>query len=569
MLVVLALSACAPAARSRAGAAARSRAAPPVPAQHGPAATAASQRVLALTIDDLPFVGGVAAGDDLEAATGRILAAVRGVPATGFVACGRAPERLAILRRWRDEGVELGNHTTSHRAIDDVSIDHWMADARACGDAVASATGKAPTRFRFPFLRTGATPALRDDAARRIAALGWTAAPVTIDTSDWVLDVAYVAALGHGDRARAAEIREALVAHVAEASGRYDAIARARLGHAVPQVLLLHANALLADALPAVLSRLRADGWSFATLADVLAEPVYRAPDRYSGPIGLSWLYRATTADAASDWAWDAGRARAMAERFGVAREGLSADRGLAIDRDLRARLLGTRAIVVTHERPAAANSLVVELDDGALLVASSPMTEAATDRLLDWLGARFGPRRIVAVETHFHWDGAAGSNALRRRGAEVWASETTASLARDRQGAMRVELVEAAGDPVLAAELRDTRIAEPTATFRDRQTLRFGADEVELLFPGAAHSPDNVVVWFARDRILFGGCMIRGGDSLGYLGDADVPSWAAALDRLDRFDPAFVVPGHGDRFDPGLVAATRALVREALRQAR
>jgi len=519
---------------------------------------------MAVTIDDLPFVGGFGPGDDLEAATGRLLAALAGTPATAFVACGRARDRLAVLRRWQAAGVELGNHTTSHRALDDESLDTWIADARACATAITTETGTAPTRFRFPFLQTGTTVARRDEAARRLVELGWTTAPVTIDTSDWLLATAYAPALARGDASRAAALRDALVAHAVEASRHFDAVARARLGRPVPHVLLLHANALTADALPEVLRALRADGWTFAPLGEVLADPVYRAADDYAGPIGMSWLYRLAPADEAA-WSWDSGRTRAMADRFGVADGGLPADRAVRIDRDLRARRLGARAIVVTHERPAAANTLVVELDDGTLLIASSPMTEAATERLLDWLEARFGRRRIVAVETHFHWDGAAGSGALRRRGAELWASEATARLAREHEEAMRSSLLDMVDDPALAAEVRATHLAAPTATFRDRQTLRFGADEVELFFPGPAHSPDNVVVWIARERLLFGGCFIRGGDSLGYLGDADVPAWGAALDQLRRYDPRLVVPGHGDQFGPDRIAATRALVGRAL----
>jgi hypothetical protein len=37
------------------------------------------------------------------------------------------------------------------------------------------------------------------------------------------------------------------------------------------------------------------------------------------------------------------------------------------------------------------------------------------------------------------------------------------------------------------------------------------------VFFPGAAHSADNVVVYFPKKRLLFGGCMIKPKE-LGYL---------------------------------------------------
>ena len=87
----------------------------------------------------------------------------------------------------------------------------------------------------------------------------------------------------------------------------------------------------------------------------------------------------------------------------------------------------------------------------------------------------------------------------------------------------------------------------------------------VEVFYPGAAHAPDNIVVWLPAAQILVGGCMVKAADakSLGYIGDADLVSWPDALDRVTgRYGPAkIVVPGHGDIADVGLIKHTKALL--------
>ena len=72
----------------------------------------------------------------------------------------------------------------------------------------------------------------------------------------------------------------------------YEAQAEALLDTPLPQVLLLHANRLNADALPELLSRVNAEGWRFVPLDAALSHPAYQRPDRYRGRFGPSWIHR-------------------------------------------------------------------------------------------------------------------------------------------------------------------------------------------------------------------------------------------------------------------------------------
>ena len=63
-------------------------------------------------------------------------------------------------------------------------------------------------------------------------------------------------------------------------------------GRPVPHILLLHMNFVNSIVLDELLGKCAADGWSFTTLDEVLADPLYSMEDPYVGPKGLSLLDR-------------------------------------------------------------------------------------------------------------------------------------------------------------------------------------------------------------------------------------------------------------------------------------
>ncbi|MCA9607868.1 MAG: polysaccharide deacetylase family protein [Myxococcales bacterium] len=331
---------------------------------------------MAVTLDDLPFVGDLAPGDTPEAAVGRILAALDGVPATGFFTCHGAGGREAAWQAWMASPIDLGNHTQSHRSIDDFAdVAAWRRDVVACQERIEESAGDRPVRwFRYPFLRTGRERERRDAGFAVLDELGLTRAPVTVDVSDWALVHAYAPE-------RDPEVAAAYVAHVRRAARRYRELATARGSADAPQILLIHANALAADHLGALLEGLREDGFRFVSLEEALAHPIFAEEDRYVGPVGMSWLYRI---DGRSDaWAWDAAQLHAMQVRFRGAAERPRFD----LDEDVAVERLDARTWRVTDGD--AEGRLTVGPDDALAYDASVPTA------LADWAAARFGPDRL------------------------------------------------------------------------------------------------------------------------------------------------------------------------------
>jgi peptidoglycan/xylan/chitin deacetylase (PgdA/CDA1 family) len=99
--------------------------------------TLAVTRELAVTVDDLPVSPADQKPGVLEEITSRLLAgfARHEVPAIGFVNENKLfsdgepdPRRVALLERWLDAGLELGNHGYSHLDLHRVALDEFQDD---------------------------------------------------------------------------------------------------------------------------------------------------------------------------------------------------------------------------------------------------------------------------------------------------------------------------------------------------------------------------------------------------------------------------------------------------------
>lgn len=264
------------------------------------AQTETSDRSVAVTFDDLPFAGtdlGVA-----EVATDALLVALatRDVPASGFVntaALDRAggETRAALLEAWLDAGHRLENHSRSHPHYNGAEQAVYLADVAEGHDRLAAFLEpwrQAVRWYRAPFNEVGETAEKRRALLDLLASQRVALAPFTVEHSDWMFDAVYRRALDASDHALAARVRTAYVAQLDRALAFAEATSRETFGREIPQVLLLHANRLNADAMPAMLDRMAARGYRFVTLDEASADPAYDTPNAYEGKWGISWLHR-------------------------------------------------------------------------------------------------------------------------------------------------------------------------------------------------------------------------------------------------------------------------------------
>lgn len=260
-------------------------------------------RTVALTFDDLPFAG----TDRLEVAqvaTDALLVALAAAqaPAAGFVVTGyldgsadEAAARTALVEAWLRAGHRLENHSHSHLHHNTTETAAYLADVAEGHRRLQHLAGTRQDSvrwYRAPYNEVG------DTAAKRAALLGWLEdhdarlAPFTVEHADWLFDAVYTRALEAGDHGLAARVRTAYIAQLDTAFAFAEELARDTFGREIPQVLLLHANRINADALPAMLDRLQARGYAFVPMDEAVADPAYATPNRYEGKWGISWLHR-------------------------------------------------------------------------------------------------------------------------------------------------------------------------------------------------------------------------------------------------------------------------------------
>jgi glyoxylase-like metal-dependent hydrolase (beta-lactamase superfamily II) len=217
-----------------------------------------------------------------------------------------------------------------------------------------------------------------------------------------------------------------------------------------------------------------------------------------------------------------------------------------AVGPDVSVRRLSDRVWVHTTSHQLAngrripSNGLIVGADDHVVLV-DTAWGVAETRAVLDWSERTLGRPVTRAVLTHGHEDRIAGLQALRERGIElVYAAAATLG----EQTRPEDVLLKEAGAQIPVA------------------------DGVVVFYPGAAHAPDNLMVWIEPGDVLFGGCAIRAESAtgLGNTADADLAAWRRAIHYvLSRYpEPRWVVPGHGEPGGADLIVLTRGHIARA-----
>lgn len=188
-------------------------------------------------------------------------------------------------------------------------------------------------------------------------------------------------------------------------------------------------------------------------------------------------------------------------------------------------------------------NGLVVR-EGQQLVLLDGAWGEAATRKLLLLIHQQIGLPIKGAIITHFHADRISGTPVLEQAGIRVLATPLTKQL----------------------AAANDNPLPNGTLLGLTRPGSKVNIDGVEVFYPGAAHTKDNLMVWLPKQQLLYAGCAVRGSnwDSLGNVEDADLKAWPASIKRVERMFPDIkvVVPGHGPVGSEELLTHTLKLLK-------
>lgn len=174
--------------------------------------------------------------------------------------------------------------------------------------------------------------------------------------------------------------------------------------------------------------------------------------------------------------------------------------------------------------KPFPSNGMYLITDAGAVMI-DTPWDTTQFQPLLDSIRTRHNKEVVLCIATHSHDDRIGGLEFYRRKGIKTYTTRKTDSLSRIKQ--------------------------EKRAEFMIENDTLFtvGQYSFETFFAGAGHTVDNIVMWFPKDRILYGGCLVKSTEAtgLGNVADADLQAWPKTIMNIQRKfgKPAWVIPGH------------------------
>jgi len=172
-----------------------------------------------------------------------------------------------------------------------------------------------------------------------------------------------------------------------------------------------------------------------------------------------------------------------------------------------------------------ACNGMIV-VEDGEAIIFDTPVDNKSSQILIEKLSDN-GVRIIGIVPTHFHVDCVGGLDTFGENKTQIFISnETIGKIASyDEFTGYKIKI------------------------FEDKLSINIGTSSIQLEYLGAGHTTDNIVGYYDKDKILFGGCLVKAvGSMKGNLADADVEEWSNTVRKVKEKYPNadIVVPGHG-----------------------
>lgn len=224
--------------------------------------TSNGDKLVAITIDDLPFVG-----EYRNFHLNLIMQTLKNekVPATGFIIAKEVSKKnWEILQKFKDSGFGLGNHTYSHANLARLKLSKGIIEIEKA-DKKLSRFLTWPKYFRYPYLAMG-----RGEKKNQLLCVlsenQYQAAPITIDSRDFAFNQRLLAVPENKRRLYLSELKPFYLEFIEQQTLRSERM------HRPPQaqILLIHANLLNAYSLIDIIHQFRNSGYKFITLKEAL-----------------------------------------------------------------------------------------------------------------------------------------------------------------------------------------------------------------------------------------------------------------------------------------------------------
>ena len=183
-------------------------------------------------------------------------------------------------------------------------------------------------------------------------------------------------------------------------------------------------------------------------------------------------------------------------------------------------------------------NGMVV-IDNNEAIVVDTPVDNEVSKELINWIEQETKSTIKAVVPTHFHEDCLGGITTFHEKKISSYAGKKTIDLLKEQQ---------------------------PTHQFGNYIELPVGKNKITCEFLGEGHTKDNIVVYYATDKVLFGGCLVKALQAnKGNLADANTNEWSSTVAKVkEKYNEAvWVIPGHGNEGSTDLLTYTIQLFKQ------
>ena len=193
-------------------------------------------------------------------------------------------------------------------------------------------------------------------------------------------------------------------------------------------------------------------------------------------------------------------------------------------------QLAGDFYVFVTWQNlagsPFPSNGMYLITDAGAVIF-DCPWDSTQLQPLLDSIQIKHHKKAVLDIATHSHDDRTAGLAFFREKLIKTYTSRQTDSICKARN-------------------------KNRAAFVFDKDTsFTVGQYSFQTYYAGPGHTTDNIVIWFQKEKILYGGCLIKSSEAtdLGNMADANLQEWSKTIKKIQtKFGlPAYIIPGHQD----------------------
>jgi glyoxylase-like metal-dependent hydrolase (beta-lactamase superfamily II) len=134
------------------------------------------------------------------------------------------------------------------------------------------------------------------------------------------------------------------------------------------------------------------------------------------------------------------------------------------------------------------------------------------------------------------------GNDFFKKQGAEIIAS---VSAVKDQKARVKDQFF-MLGNLVGDSAVKLTTPVYADITFDNEYQFELGGITFQIYHKGAAHTPGDSFVWIKDRSVMFAGDIVFVDRLLGVLDHSNSKSWLAVFESMAKFNPKFIVPGHG-----------------------